>query len=107
VQARRVRESGFSGDGDLLDRAGALCVLKDECSSHTSLVPLYAWARKGERTHQRVPRNWGKNITLISSIGKERGMGASLVVEGSTNATVFETYLQEVLCPTLERGARC
>ena len=31
-------------------------------------------------------------------------MGASLVVEGSTNATVFHTYLQEVLCPTLERG---
>ena len=31
-------------------------------------------------------------------------MGASLVIEGSTNATVFRTYLQEVLCPTLERG---
>src|SRR5688500_10189727 len=37
-------------------------------------------------------------------MGKERGMGASLVVEGSTNGTVFHTYLQEVLCPTLERG---
>jgi hypothetical protein len=34
------------------------------------------------------------------------GMGASLVVEGSTNAmVVFETYLlREVLCPTLEKG---
>ena len=31
-------------------------------------------------------------------------MGASLVVEGSTNGTVFETYLREVLCPTLEKG---
>ena len=31
-------------------------------------------------------------------------MGASLVVEGSTNRTVFETYLQDVLCPTLKRG---
>jgi transposase len=79
-------------------------VFVDECSSNTSLAPLYGWARKGERAHQRVPRNWGKNITLISSIGKGRGMGASLVVEGSTNATVFHTYLQEVLCPTLKRG---
>jgi hypothetical protein len=78
-------------------------VLVDECSSNTSLAPLYGWARKGERAHQRVPRNWGKNITLLSSIGKERGMGASLV-EGSTNATVFHTYLQEVLLPTLKRG---
>lgn len=31
-------------------------------------------------------------------------MGASLVVEGSTNRTVFEAYLEHVLCPTLERG---
>ena len=31
-------------------------------------------------------------------------MGASLVVEGSTNGMVFETYLEEVLCPTLEKG---
>ena len=79
-------------------------VFVDECSSNTSLAPLYGWAKKGERARQKVPRNWGKNITLISTISKERGMGASLVVEGSTNGTVFETYLQEVLCPTLERG---
>jgi hypothetical protein len=26
------------------------------------------------------------------------------VVEGSTNGAVFETYLREVLCPTLEEG---
>jgi hypothetical protein len=38
-------------------------VFVDECSSNTSLAPLYGWARKGERSHQRVPRNWGKNIT--------------------------------------------
>ena len=31
-------------------------------------------------------------------------MGASLVVEGSTNGTVFQTYLEEVLLPTLKRG---
>ena len=79
-------------------------VFVDECSSNISLAPLYGWARRGERAHQRVPRNWGKNITLISSIGKESGMGASLVVEGSTNGMVFETYLEEVLLPTLKKG---
>jgi transposase len=79
-------------------------VFVDECSSNTSLAPLYGWSRKGERAHQKAPRNWGKNITLLSSIGKERGMGASLVVEGSTNGTVFETYLQDVLLPTLKKG---
>jgi transposase len=79
-------------------------VFVDECSSNTSLAPLYGWARRGERACQKAPRNWGKNITLLSSIGKEGGMGASLVVEGSTNGTVFETYLEEVLLPTLKRG---
>ena len=81
-------------------------VFVDECSTNTSLSgALYGWARKGERAYQSVPRNWGKNVTLLfSSIGKERGMGASLVVEGSTNATVFHTYLEELLCPTLESG---
>jgi hypothetical protein len=79
-------------------------VFVDECSSNTSLAPLYGWAARGERAYQRVPRNWGKNITLISSINKEQGMGASLVLEGSTNGTVFETYLEEVLLPTLKSG---
>jgi transposase len=79
-------------------------VFVDECSSNTSLAPLYGWSPKGERAYQKAPRNWGKNITLLSSIGKEGGVRASLVVEGSTNGTVFETYLEDVLCPTLKRG---
>jgi transposase len=79
-------------------------VFVDECLSNTSLAPLYGWSPKGERAYQQAPRNWGKNITLLSSISKERGMGASLVVEGSTNGTVFQTYLEDVLLPTLKRG---
>jgi transposase len=79
-------------------------VFVDECSSNTSLAPLYGWSRRGERAHQKAPRNWGKNITLLSSISKEQGMGASLVVEGSTNGVVFQTYLEDVLLSTLKRG---
>jgi transposase len=79
-------------------------VFVDECSTNTSLAPLYGWARRGERVHQKVPRNWGKNVTLLSSIAKKVGMGASMVVEGSTDTKVFEAYLTEVLCPTLEEG---
>jgi len=79
-------------------------VFVDECSTNTSLAPLYGWGRRGERVRQKVPRNWGKNVTLLSSIGKRVGMGASLVVEGSTDTKVFETYLAEVLLPTLKEG---
>jgi hypothetical protein len=81
-------------------------VFEEECSTNTSLVPLYGWTRKGKRVHQKTPRNWGKNITLLSSIGKKMGMGASLVVEGSTNGTVFETYTCARSCVPRCRRAR-
>jgi transposase len=67
-------------------------------------MTLYAWSPKGERAFGSAPGNWGKNVTLLSSISKKMGMGASLVVEGSTDTKVFETYLREVLCPTLKEG---
>ena len=50
-----------------------------------------------------VPRNRGPNTTLLSSMSIE-GMGPCLAVEGSTNAVVFETYIEKILTPTLEPG---
>ncbi len=32
-------------------------VFVDECSTNTSLSPLYAWSRKGERARAKAPRN--------------------------------------------------
>jgi transposase len=32
------------------------------------------------------------------------GMGPSLAVEGATNREVFETYVEQILAPTLRRG---
>ncbi|MBA4117080.1 MAG: transposase [Rubrobacter sp.] len=51
----------------------------------------------------KAPRNWGKNVTLISSMSTE-GMGPSLAVEGATTSGVFELYVEEVLAPTLAPG---
>ena len=50
-----------------------------------------------------MPRNRGKNTTLLSSMSVE-GMGPSLAVEGATNSEVFETYVERVLAPTLRKG---
>ena len=47
-----------------------------------------------------VPRKRGKNTTLLSSMTLS-GMGPSLAVEGPTTARVFETYVEEVLMPSL------
>ena len=78
-------------------------VFVDEMGSNTSLRPLYAWSPKGKRAFGSVPRNWGKNVTLLASITPE-GLGPCLAVEGPTTREVFEAYLERVLAPTLKPG---
>ena len=78
-------------------------VFVDEMGSNISLAPVYAWSKRGERAFVSVPRNWGKNVTLLASMSLE-GMGPCLAVEGSTTRGVFEAYLEHVLAPTLRAG---
>jgi transposase len=78
-------------------------VFVDEMGTHTSLAPIYAYAPIGERAFFEIPRNRGKNTTLLTSIHVE-GMGPSMAVEGATTARVFETYVERVLAPTLSPG---
>ena len=80
-----------------------LLVFVDECSTNISMTPLYAYSPKGERARWSAPRNWGANVTLLSSMSAE-GMGPSLAVQGATTREVFETYLQEALVPALRPG---
>jgi transposase len=68
------------------------------------MARLKARAPRGERAYGEVPRNRGKNQTLIASITLEGGMGAALSIEGSTDAELFEAYVEEFLTPTLKAG---
>jgi transposase len=78
-------------------------VFVDEMGTNVSLSPVYGWSRKGHRAHCSVPRNRGKNTTVLASMSLE-GMGPSLAVEGATSTRVFETYVERVLAPTLRKG---
>jgi transposase len=78
-------------------------VFVNEMGVHTSLALLHGYAPKGERLRLSVPRDRGKNTTLLSSMTSE-GMGPSMAVEGSTTAEVFEAYLEHFLAPELRRG---
>ena len=81
-----------------------LVVFVDEMGTNTSLAPLYAWSRRGERALASVvPRNWGANVTLLASMTSQ-GMGPCLAVEGPTTREVFEAYLERVLAPSLRPG---
>ena len=46
-------------------------VFVDEMGTHTSLAPLYAYAPVGERAFFEIPRNHGKNTTLLTSLHQE------------------------------------
>ena len=78
-------------------------VFVDECGTHTSLAPLYAWAPRGRRAYAKVPRNRGKNTTQLACMSAE-GMGPCVAVEGTTTAEVFEAYVEQALAPTLKEG---
>jgi transposase len=78
-------------------------VFVDEMGVHTSLAPLYGYAPKGERLRLKVPRNRGKNTTLLASITLG-GMGETMAVEGSTDRGVFEAYIEHALAPALRAG---
>ena len=75
----------------------------DEMGTNTSLSPRYAYSPKGKRAYAQVPRNRGANITLLASMSLE-GMGPCFAVEGATTTTVFETYVEKILAPSLRGG---
>ncbi len=83
-------EVGFVDPGRL--------VFVDEMGTHTSLAPVYAYAPVGERAFFEIPRNRGRNTTLLSSLHRG-GTGPSMAVEGATTARVFETYVERLLAP--------
>lgn len=82
---------------------GRRFVFVDECSTNTSLSPIYGWSRRGQRVCFEALRNWGANVSLLSSMTLE-GMGPSLAVEGATTKAGFETYVELVLAPELLPG---
>jgi hypothetical protein len=75
----------------------------DESSTNIAMVPRYARAPKGRRALGKAPRNWGKNITLISSI-TTKGMGPSMSIQGSSDTQSFGLYVRNVLAPPLRAG---
>jgi transposase len=75
----------------------------EKSSTNIALTPRYGRAPRGERARGRVPSNWGKNVTLISSITPE-GMGPSMSIEGPSDTESFGIYVREILAPNLKAG---
>lgn len=74
-----------------------------ECGSHIGLTPLYARAPRGVRTFSQVPRNRGKNTTVIAAL-EWSGVGEAMIIEGSTTTVAFERSIEKILRPSLSAG---
>jgi transposase len=78
-------------------------VFVDESGMHISMDRLRARAPRGRRAYGKVPRNRGKNLTLIASMSLS-GMAEAMCIKGATDAQAFEVYVEHFLAPTLEEG---
>ena len=78
-------------------------VFVDESGSHTSLTRLYGWAPHDRRAFGSVPRNHGKNTTLVAAL-TPGGLQEPWLIEGAITTETFAWYIREQLAPTLRPG---
>jgi transposase len=78
-------------------------VFVDESGTHTSLTRLYGWAPHDQRATGSVPRNHGRNTTLVAALTPD-GLQAPWRIEGAMNTETFEWYIREELAPLLRPG---
>lgn len=67
------------------------------------MTRLYAYAPKGQRAIGKVPRNYGRGMTLIASLSLS-GRGEALLLEGAADGAAFEAYIEQFLAPSLRPG---
>lgn len=75
----------------------------DESGSSIAMTRLYGRAAPGERVVEATPQNYGANITMLCAISLS-GISAPMTISGAVDGIVFKTYVEKVLCPTLEKG---
>lgn len=63
------------------------------------------WGRapKGQRIAEATPQGKWKVLTTLGAMSL-RGMEAVMTIESATDAEVFLSYVEEVLCPRLKAG---
>lgn len=78
-------------------------VFVDESSTHIALTRLYGWAPHDRRATGTVPRNHGKNTTLVAALTPE-GLHEPWLIEGAMDSETFDWYIRTQLAPTLRPG---
>ena len=78
-------------------------VFVDESGTNIALTRLYGWAPHDQRASGSVPRNHGKNTTVVAALAPD-GLQVPWMIEGAMDTATFEWYIREQLAPTLRPG---
>jgi len=94
------RQDWFDGQPDLDPER---LVFIDETGLSTKMARLRGRALRGERCRAGVPHGHWKTTTFTGAL-RLSGMTAPFVYDGAMNGMVFQTYVEQVLAPTLTPG---
>jgi len=75
----------------------------DEMGAHLGMTRLYGRAAPGERVIEATPGYSGTHYTIVATLGWN-SVTAPWVLDGPMDTAAFETYLAQVLAPTLQVG---
>ena len=78
-------------------------VFLDETWTKTNMAPLRGWAARGQRLIGRAPFGHWNTMTFVAAL-RQDGIVAPWVIDGPINGSIFQTYVEQVLVPTLRPG---
>jgi transposase len=88
-------------DQPLLD--GAHLVFIDETGTATDMARLYGRGHRGKRVIGKVPYGHWKTTTFVAAL-RNHAVTAPFVIDKPMNGTIFRTYVERCLAPTLRSG---
>jgi DDE superfamily endonuclease len=98
VAAQRVAWQALQPEIDI-DRL----VFIDETGASTKMARRYGRAPRGKRCVAPIPHGHWQTTTFVGAL-RATGMTAPMVLDGAMDGAAFETYVKEILAPTLNPG---
>ena len=78
-------------------------IFLDERGVTTSMTRIYGRRADGRRIHETTPGAHWKIRTILGAM-RLSGITAAMTIEEATDADIFLTYVEQILCPTLQPG---
>lgn len=78
-------------------------VFIDETWAKTNMTRTHGWWQRGQPLPAKVPHGKWRTMTFLAALRVD-GITAPFAFEGAMNGETFETYVEDVLTPTLRPG---